>query len=69
MQVGSEKSKTYDATSAIAQGTICSQFLFLLFFNDSDKDCGPTRVFNFADDKKIAYKERVGHTHATNINK
>lgn len=34
---------------------ICGPFLYLPFFNDSDKDCSPARVFNFADDKKIAY--------------
>lgn len=55
VEVGTEKSRRFEAHSAIGQGTICGPFLFLLFFNDSDNNCGPAKVFNFADDKKIAF--------------
>lgn len=41
--------------------TICGPFLFLLFFNDSDKECGLTKVFKFADDKTLL---KTNLTHA-----
>lgn len=56
VKVGSSTSETFDAYSAVAQGTILGPLLFIAFFNDSDDDNDDTRIkiFNFADDKKGA---------------
>lgn len=54
VKIESELSNQFPAHSAIGQGTICGPLMFLSFFNDSDGGNGPTKSFNFADEKKIA---------------
>ena len=54
--VGSATSENFMVPSSVGQGSILGPSLFLIFFDDSDNDCGSSSIFNFADDKKIAHK-------------
>ena len=56
VKVNSSFSNPFTAHSAIGQGTICGPLMFLSFFDDSDRGNEHLRIFNFADDKKIALK-------------
>lgn len=58
VKVGSSQSEQYIAHSAIGQGTILGPLIFISYFDDLDADNGPSKSFNFADDKKKAMKIR-----------
>lgn len=56
VRINAATSNSFTVPSSVGQGSILGPLLFLVFFDDSDDDCGSTSVFNFADDKKIAHR-------------